>query len=71
MTCSRPPARRTIRRCPCTAPLVSPPPTRSANTESFLGLFRILSLEMWMRAFTLSKVFWLSSECGFECVFAL
>ncbi|MEO8256951.1 MAG: asparagine synthase (glutamine-hydrolyzing) [Acidobacteriota bacterium] len=26
---------------------------RSANTESFLGLFRILSLEMWMRAFQL------------------
>jgi len=25
----------------------------SANTESFLGLFRILSLEMWMRAFAL------------------
>ena len=24
-----------------------------ANTESFLGLFRILSLEMWMRAFQL------------------
>jgi hypothetical protein len=24
-----------------------------ANTESFLGLFRILSLEMWMRAFAL------------------
>jgi asparagine synthase (glutamine-hydrolysing) len=27
--------------------------TRSANKESFLGLFRILSLEMWMRAFQL------------------
>jgi asparagine synthase (glutamine-hydrolysing) len=26
---------------------------RNANTESFLGLFRILSLEMWMRAFQL------------------
>jgi asparagine synthase (glutamine-hydrolysing) len=26
---------------------------RSANTESLLGLFRILSLEMWMRAFAL------------------
>ena len=26
---------------------------RHANTESFLGLFRILSLEMWMRAFAL------------------
>jgi asparagine synthase (glutamine-hydrolysing) len=26
---------------------------QSANTESFLGLFRILSLEMWMRAFSL------------------
>jgi asparagine synthase (glutamine-hydrolysing) len=25
-----------------------------ANTESYLGLFRILSLEMWMRAFSLS-----------------
>jgi asparagine synthase (glutamine-hydrolysing) len=25
-----------------------------ANTESFMGLFRILSLEMWMRAFSLS-----------------
>lgn len=25
-----------------------------ANTESYLGLFRILSLEMWMRAFRLS-----------------
>jgi len=24
-----------------------------ATTESFLGLFRILSLEMWMRAFAL------------------
>jgi hypothetical protein len=23
----------------------------SANTESYLGLFRVLSLEMWMRAF--------------------
>ena len=29
-------------------------PTREhANTESFLGLFRILCLEMWMRAFQL------------------
>jgi len=26
---------------------------RGTNTESFLGLFRILSLEMWMRAFEL------------------
>ena len=26
----------------------------NANTESFMGLFRILSLEMWMRAFSLS-----------------
>jgi asparagine synthase (glutamine-hydrolysing) len=26
---------------------------RHANTESYLGLFRILSLEMWMRAFGL------------------
>jgi asparagine synthase (glutamine-hydrolysing) len=25
---------------------------RNVNTESFLGLFRILSLEMWMRAFS-------------------
>jgi asparagine synthase (glutamine-hydrolysing) len=28
--------------------------SRRANTESFLGLFRILSLEMWMRAFQIS-----------------
>jgi len=27
--------------------------TEPPNTESFLGLFRILSLEMWMRAFAL------------------
>jgi asparagine synthase (glutamine-hydrolysing) len=27
--------------------------SQHANTESFLGLFRILSLEMWMRAFAL------------------
>jgi asparagine synthase (glutamine-hydrolysing) len=26
----------------------------SANTESYLGLFRLLSLEMWMRAFRIS-----------------
>jgi asparagine synthase (glutamine-hydrolysing) len=26
----------------------------SANTESYLGLFRILSLEMWMRVFRIS-----------------
>jgi hypothetical protein len=26
--------------------------SRACNTESFLGLFRILSLEMWMRAFS-------------------
>jgi hypothetical protein len=26
----------------------------SANTESYLGLFRILSLEMWMRVFSVS-----------------
>jgi asparagine synthase (glutamine-hydrolysing) len=29
------------------------PYAHNANTESFLGLFRILSLEMWMRAFAL------------------
>jgi len=27
----------------------------SANSESYLGLFRILSLEMWMRAFSVSS----------------
>jgi asparagine synthase (glutamine-hydrolysing) len=27
------------------------PQSRSANAESYLGLFRVLSLEMWMRAF--------------------
>jgi asparagine synthase (glutamine-hydrolysing) len=26
----------------------------SANTESYLGLFRILSLEMWMRVYNIS-----------------
>ena len=26
----------------------------TANTESYLGLFRLLSLEMWMRAFRIS-----------------
>ena len=26
----------------------------SANTESYLGLFRLLSLEMWMRAFRIT-----------------
>ncbi len=30
------------------------PRSRQANTESYLGLFRILSLEMWMRAFRMS-----------------
>jgi len=30
------------------------PRARQANKESYLGLFRILSLEMWMRAFSLS-----------------
>jgi asparagine synthase (glutamine-hydrolysing) len=30
------------------------PQADSANTESYLGLFRILSLEMWMRAFHLN-----------------
>jgi asparagine synthase (glutamine-hydrolysing) len=30
------------------------PDAQRANTESYLGLFRILSLEMWMRAFNLS-----------------
>ena len=29
------------------------PAARHANTESYLGLFRVLSLEMWMRAFRL------------------
>ena len=28
--------------------------SKSANTESYLGLFRLLSLEMWMRAFRIS-----------------
>ena len=28
------------------------PRSRAANTESYLGFFRILSLEMWMRAFS-------------------
>jgi asparagine synthase (glutamine-hydrolysing) len=28
--------------------------SNSANTESYLGLFRLLSLEMWMRAFRIS-----------------
>jgi asparagine synthase (glutamine-hydrolysing) len=31
----------------------SSPRSREANKESYLGLFRILSLEMWMRAFGL------------------
>jgi asparagine synthase (glutamine-hydrolysing) len=30
------------------------PESFEANTESYLGLFRILSLEMWMRAFQIS-----------------
>jgi asparagine synthase (glutamine-hydrolysing) len=30
------------------------PESADANTESYLGLFRILSLEMWMRAFNLN-----------------
>ena len=30
------------------------PQANTANTESYLGLFRILSLEMWMRAFSIS-----------------
>jgi asparagine synthase (glutamine-hydrolysing) len=30
------------------------PGARQANNESYLGLFRILSLEMWMRAFRMS-----------------
>ena len=30
------------------------PEAARANTESYLGLFRILSLEMWMRAFNVS-----------------
>ena len=30
------------------------PEAASANTESYLGLFRILALEMWMRAFQVS-----------------
>jgi asparagine synthase (glutamine-hydrolysing) len=28
--------------------------SRTSNTESYLGLFRLLSLEMWMRAFSIS-----------------
>jgi asparagine synthase (glutamine-hydrolysing) len=28
--------------------------TRSANTEAYLGLFRVLALEMWMRVFNVS-----------------
>ena len=32
----------------------SSPLSATANTESYLGLFRILSLEMWMRAFNLN-----------------
>ena len=32
----------------------SSPLSVAANTESYLGLFRILSLEMWMRAFNLN-----------------
>ena len=27
---------------------------KKANTDSYLGLFRVLSLEMWMRAFNLN-----------------
>jgi len=27
------------------------PQAEKANTEAYLGLFRVLSLEMWMRAF--------------------
>jgi asparagine synthetase B (glutamine-hydrolysing) len=30
------------------------PEAKAANTESYLGLFRVLSLEMWMRAFKLT-----------------
>ena len=30
------------------------PVAQTANTESYLGLFRVLSLEMWMRAFGVS-----------------
>jgi asparagine synthase (glutamine-hydrolysing) len=30
------------------------PKSLSANTESYLGLFRVLSLEMWMRVFKVS-----------------
>jgi asparagine synthase (glutamine-hydrolysing) len=30
------------------------PQAATANTESYLGLFRVLSLEMWMRAFNLN-----------------
>ena len=30
------------------------PQANTANTETFLGLFRVLSLEMWMRAFVIS-----------------
>lgn len=29
------------------------PEAQAANTESYLGLFRVLSLEMWMRTFRL------------------
>ena len=32
----------------------SSPRAHGANTESYLGFFRILSLEMWMRAFGVS-----------------
>jgi len=30
------------------------PGAPTASTESYLGLFRVLSLEMWMRAFSIS-----------------
>jgi hypothetical protein len=30
------------------------PRASRANDESYLGLFRVLSLEMWMRAFSVS-----------------
>ena len=30
------------------------PQAAAASTESYLGLFRVLSLEMWMRAFRIS-----------------
>jgi hypothetical protein len=30
------------------------PESDGANTESYLGLFRVLALEMWMRAFNVS-----------------